>query len=158
MASSDRPCRGVPPPLQGDRRDEPYGPRVPLVGLLPGEEPGVSRPPHDQHDRDDAPGPDEERFLVPLHPRRHGPLPFGVRVGIFLLGWLLILIGIAGLVLPGIQGVFTIVLGAALLSLDNELVYRLLRRCLQRWPSIWLRVESFRDKLHRKLHRFRRHH
>jgi hypothetical protein len=100
----------------------------------------------------------EERFLLRLEPqRRHGPLPFAVRLGIFLLGWLLILIGIAGLVLPGIQGVFTIVVGATLLSLDNELAYRLLRRCLERWPKIWLRVEAYRDKLHNKLHRFRRH-
>jgi Putative transmembrane protein (PGPGW) len=102
---------------------------------------------------------DEERFLLRLEPqRRHGPLPFAVRVGIFLLGWLLILIGIAGLVLPGIQGVFTIVIGATLLSLDNELAYRLLRRCFERWPKIWLRVEAYRDKLHVKLQRFRKHH
>lgn len=123
--------------------DEPVRP----VGVMPHEEP-------------DPPGEGEERFLLRLEPqpRRHGPLPFAVRVGIFLLGWLLILIGIAGLVLPGIQGVFTIVAGATLLSLDNELVYRLLRRCLERWPAVWQRVETFRDKLHQKLHRFRRHH
>jgi uncharacterized protein len=90
---------------------------------------------------------------------RRDPLPFGVRVAIFLLGWLLILIGIAGLVLPVLQGVPCIVVGAALLSLDNELVYRGLRKVFQRWPNIWDRIEGFREKTHdwidRKLHRKR---
>ena len=81
------------------------------------------------------------------------PLPFRVRVGIFILGWVLILIGVAGLVLPGIQGIATILAGAALLSLDNELVYRGLRRLLARWPKIWDRLEGFREKTHDRLHR-----
>jgi hypothetical protein len=81
------------------------------------------------------------------------PLPFGVRVGIFILGWVLILVGVAGLVLPGIQGIATILAGAALLSLDNELVYRGLRRLLTRWPKIWDRLEGFREKTHDRLHR-----
>jgi hypothetical protein len=63
-------------------------------------------------------------------------------------GWVLILVGVAGLVLPGIQGVITILAGAALLSLDNELVYRALRRLLSRWPNLWLRVEHFRERAH----------
>jgi Putative transmembrane protein (PGPGW) len=84
-------------------------------------------------------------------------LPLWVRVGIFAVGWLLILVGVAGLVLPGIQGIATILVGAALLSLDNELVYRGLRRLLARWPQLWRRVEGFRetsrDRLHRLFHR-----
>ena len=74
---------------------------------------------------------------------------------IFVAGWLLVLIGVAGLVLPGIQGIFTILLGAALLSLDNELVYRALRRSLTRWPRAWHRIERFREKAHQRLHRKR---
>jgi len=81
------------------------------------------------------------------------PLPFGARLGIFVLGWVLILVGVAGLVLPGIQGVATILAGAALLSLDNELVYRGLRRLLARWPKIWARLEGFREKTHDRIHR-----
>src|SRR3954470_3921794 len=86
---------------------------------------------------------------TPSRPR----LPFWVRVAIFLLGWLLILVGVAGLVLPGIQGIATILAGAALLSLDNELVYRGLRRLLARWPRLWERVEHFRERAHDWLHR-----
>ncbi|MGH9362049.1 MAG: PGPGW domain-containing protein, partial [Thermoanaerobaculia bacterium] len=84
------------------------------------------------------------------------PLPFGWRVAIFVAGWTLILIGVAGLVLPGLQGIVTILLGAALLSLDNELVYRGLRRALARWPRAWQRVERFRARAHAWLHRSRK--
>lgn len=86
---------------------------------------------------------------TPSRPR----LPFWVRAAIFILGWLLILIGAAGLILPGIQGIATILVGAALLSLDNELVYRGLRRLLARWPKAWHRLEGFREKAHERLHR-----
>ena len=79
--------------------------------------------------------------------------PSAPALGIFILGWLLILIGVAGLVLPGIQGIATILVGAALLSLDNELVYRGLRRLLARWPKAWDRLEGFREKTHDRLHR-----
>ncbi|HEV2853004.1 MAG TPA: PGPGW domain-containing protein [Thermoanaerobaculia bacterium] len=81
------------------------------------------------------------------------PLPLGIRVGIFIVGWLLILVGVAGLVLPGIQGIATILIGAALLSLDNELIYRGLRRGLARWPNLWRRIEHFREKAHDRIHR-----
>jgi len=86
------------------------------------------------------------------HPR----LPFWVRVAIFILGWLLMLIGVVGLILPGIQGIATILVGAALLSLDNELIYRGLRRLLARWPKALDRLESFREKAHERIHRMLR--
>lgn len=91
---------------------------------------------------------------LPLHIRieRRPPLPMGVRVAIFILGWLLILVGVAGLILPGIQGIATILVGAALLSLDNELVYKGLRKALQRWPGVWRKIEHFREKAHDKIH------
>lgn len=94
------------------------------------------------------------RERIPLHIRieQRPPLPLGVRIAIFVLGWLLILIGVAGLILPGIQGIATILVGAALLSLDNELVYRGLRKTLQRWPSAWRKIERFREKAHDKIH------
>lgn len=92
----------------------------------------------------------------PEAPRRR--LSTRARVAIFLVGWALILVGIAGLVLPGIQGGVTILAGAALLSVDNQLLYRFLHRRLHRWPWVWSRVERFRDKAHvwaEKLHRRR---
>jgi hypothetical protein len=90
-------------------------------------------------------------FEIRVEPRPR--LSMAVRVGIFIVGWLLILVGVAGLVLPGIQGIATILVGAALLSLDNELVYRGLRRLLARWPRVWRKVEHFREKSHDWIHR-----
>jgi hypothetical protein len=96
---------------------------------------------------------DSERPSLEIRVEPRPPLSMGVRVGIFVVGWLLILVGVAGLVLPGIQGIATILVGAALLSLDNALFYRGLRRLLGRWPHLWRRLESFREKAHDRLHR-----
>jgi len=84
-------------------------------------------------------------------------LPVRARIGVFLVGWVLILVGLAGLILPGIQGIFTLLLGAALLSLDNDWVYRGLRRLLQRWPDVLRRLEHFRERAHERIHRFFSH-
>jgi hypothetical protein len=123
---------------------------IPLDGYPDSSDSAESNIPPEEFER-------AARALVRLSPENRAPLPLGIRIGIFVVGWLLILIGIAGLVLPGIQGVFTIVAGAALISLDNELVYRGLRRVFQRWPRIWDRIERFREKSHawiqRRIHR-----
>ena len=79
---------------------------------------------------------------------RLAPLPIGARLLVLFVGGLLILIGIAGLVLPGIQGILTIVLGAAILSLASDWVYKLQRRVLTRWPNISDRLERFRNRVH----------
>lgn len=85
--------------------------------------------------------------------RLRRPLPLWVRVVVLLVGWVVLLVGVAGLVLPGIQGVLTIILGAAILSVASETAHRWTRQCLQRWPKAWNRVEAFREKIHDKLHR-----
>ena len=73
------------------------------------------------------------------------PLPWGIRLALFALGWTLILLGIAGLVLPG-PGIATILLGLAVLSLASRTAYHLLHRMLHRWPKAWERVEGFRSR------------
>lgn len=83
------------------------------------------------------------------------PLPLIPRILLFLVGWILVLVGFAGLVLPGIQGVLTIFLGAALLSLVSELIYERLRALLGPWPRILRRLEGLRLKLHRRLRRWK---
>lgn len=82
------------------------------------------------------------------------PLPLWLRIVVLLVGWIVVLVGVAGLILPGIQGIATIVLGAAILSVASEIAYELMRKILSRWPSIWDRVEGFRDKIHDRLHDF----
>lgn len=87
------------------------------------------------------------------HRRRLRPLPLWLRVVVLLVGWVVLLVGVAGLVLPGIQGVLTIIVGAAILSVASETAHRWTRQCLQRWPKAHDRVEAFREKIHDKLHR-----
>lgn len=83
--------------------------------------------------------------------REHEELALWMRALLFLVGWLLVLLGIAGLVLPGIQGILTLVAGAAVLSLASEIAYKVLRWSFQRWPRGWRRVSKWRRKLRRKL-------
>ena len=88
-------------------------------------------------------------------PRKHAPLPIWLKVVLLFLGWLVVLVGIAGLVLPGIQGILTIVLGAAILSVASERVYVGFRLLLRRWPKIRQRFDRFRHRLHDRLTRHR---
>lgn len=86
--------------------------------------------------------------------REHEELALWMRALLLLVGWLVVLLGIAGLVLPGIQGVVTLVAGAAILSLASEVAYKVLRWAFQRWPRGWRRVAKWRRKLRRKLLKF----
>jgi uncharacterized membrane protein YbaN (DUF454 family) len=79
------------------------------------------------------------------------PLPLWLRILVLLVGWIVLLVGVAGLVLPGIQGIATIAIGAAILSVASELAYEWMRKSLSRWPKIWDRVERFRDRISDKL-------
>jgi sulfite exporter TauE/SafE len=85
--------------------------------------------------------------------RKLQALPVPMRIVVLVVGWIVVLIGIAGLALPGIQGCLTIVVGAALLSLASEMIYRGLRRLLFRWPKILDRVEHFRGWVHDRISR-----
>lgn len=85
--------------------------------------------------------------------RRRERLSLGTRVLTFAVGWALLLVGVAGLALPGIQGILTILIGIAVLSVASETAYRLMRSLLHRWPPVWNRIERFREKVHDWLHR-----
>ncbi len=90
---------------------------------------------------------------TPRPPLKRRPLAPWKRILLFVVGWTVVLIGVAGLVLPGIQGVLTILIGAAILSLVSETVYRLLARLFRRWPWLMEHIDSWRHKLHDWLHR-----
>ena len=88
--------------------------------------------------------------------RQHSPPALWVRLLLLGLGWFLVLVGVAGLVLPGIQGILTMLFGAAILSVASETVYRLLRRLLRRrWPGLWQKLNGFRDRWRARLSRRR---
>lgn len=96
--------------------------------------------------------PPEDETLIRRRLRLRRPLPLWLRVLLLLIGWIVVLIGIAGLILPGIQGIATILIGAAILSVASEIAYEWTRWALRRWPWLWDRVERFRDRIHDKLH------
>lgn len=78
-------------------------------------------------------------------------LPPSTRILLLILGWILILLGILGLVLPGLQGVVTLVLGAAALSLVSRSILTLLRFLFRRWPRGWRAILRTRRRVYRWL-------
>lgn len=86
--------------------------------------------------------------------RRFRALPWKTRAVLGTAGVFLLLLGIAGLFLPFLQGILLLALAAAVLSLTSERVYGWLRDLTaERWPRLWQRVERFRTRV---LWRFRR--
>jgi hypothetical protein len=106
-----------------------------------------TQPPSDEPALGAAPEHDETLDRLPT-------LPIAMRLILMVVGWVLFLVGVAGLALPGIQGCLTLAVAAAVLSLTSEMIYRWLRKLLhRRSPGAWDRVERFRGWLHRKLSR-----
>lgn len=92
-----------------------------------------------------------------LHPHVHIPdLPLALRLALLVLGWLIIVLGLAGLLLPGLQGILMLVLGAAILSVASDSVHRWLEKVLEHRPNIRRRMNAFRTKLHTRLSRPKR--
>lgn len=85
-----------------------------------------------------------------LHLPQLGP---GLKAFLLFAGWFLILLGLLGLVLPVLQGVLFLLLGAALLSLVSSSVYYGLRKLFARWPRGWRKLLALRQRVHRWLDR-----
>lgn len=80
--------------------------------------------------------------------RRFRALPWKTRAVLATAGLLLLLLGVAGLFLPFLQGILFLVLAAAVLSLASERVYGWLRGLVgERWPGAWHKVERFRTRV-----------
>ena len=97
-----------------------------------------------------------KKIRLPRHHRmrfQRLPLPTWLRVSVITLGWLMILLGIAGLFLPILQGGLTLALGFALLSIGSQTMHLWFRGLMGRWPRIWRRLEKLRRKIHFRLHR-----
>ncbi len=107
--------------------------------------------PSEERGREESPRPEARRTARPHLPN----LPLGVRVVLFVIGWTLVAIGVAGLALPGIQGILTLLAGAAVLSLVSQTAHRALEKTLGRWPRVWTRIDAFRRRIHDRLHRGR---
>jgi hypothetical protein len=78
-------------------------------------------------------------------------LPYLGRVIAGILAWILLIVGLAGLVLPGLQGVLTLALSATFFSLTSPRVHERLRSAFRPWPKGWRRVVKVRRSLERWL-------
>ncbi len=92
---------------------------------------------------------------APSRKRRWTPQKFpdvpalspSARILLLTLGWTLIVLGLAGLVLPGLQGVLTLILGAAALSLVSRSMLNALRYLFSPWPKAWRAVLRTRRRV-----------
>lgn len=69
-----------------------------------------------------------------------------IKLGI---GWFLLLLGIAGLVLPVLQGWLFIIMGMLVLAPEVPFIDRLLKRLLHRFPRLEKKLDHVRTRLHR---------
>jgi len=67
-------------------------------------------------------------------------------------GWVLVVVGVAGLILPGVQGILTLFVALALLSAGSATAHRWIRGWFGRWPKGWRRIEKLRRRVRRWLH------
>jgi len=68
------------------------------------------------------------------------------KIGILIIGWALIGLGILGLFLPLLQGILFIMIGLAVLSSRSEMVKRFLKRLEERYPQHHNRIENWRER------------
>ncbi len=68
------------------------------------------------------------------------------RIAVLTLGWLFILFGIVGLVLPVLQGVLFLLIGLALLSTESETARLLLERVRGHFPRLSERIEIAEER------------
>ena len=69
------------------------------------------------------------------------------KIGILIVGWLFIGLGILGLFLPVLQGILFMMVGLAILSTRSELVKRFLKHLEERYPQHHKRVEVWKEKI-----------
>ena len=69
------------------------------------------------------------------------------RIGLLIIGWFFIVLGILGLFLPVLQGILFILIGLAILSSRSETIKRLLKHLEERYPQYHEKIEVFKEKL-----------
>ena len=77
----------------------------------------------------------------------NSPLDAIKKIGLLILGWFFIGLGILGLFLPILQGVLFILIGLAILSSRSELIKRFLKRLEERYPRYHEQVGIWTKKI-----------
>ena len=75
------------------------------------------------------------------------PLNSIKKIGLLIIGWFFIVLGILGLFLPFLQGILFILIGLAILSSRSEIIKRLLKHLEERYPHHHQRIENLREKI-----------
>lgn len=69
------------------------------------------------------------------------------RIGLLIIGWFFIVLGILGLFLPILQGILFILIGLAILSSRSETIRRLLKHLERRYPQYHEKIEVLKERL-----------
>jgi uncharacterized membrane protein YbaN (DUF454 family) len=69
------------------------------------------------------------------------------KIGLLIIGWLFVGLGILGLFLPILQGILFILIGLAILSSRSKLIKSFLKHLEERHPRYHERVEIWREKM-----------
>ena len=68
-------------------------------------------------------------------------------IGILVIGWFFVGLGILGLFLPILQGILFIMIGLAILSSRSEMVKRWLKHLEEHHPHYHKRMEKWRERI-----------
>ncbi len=68
------------------------------------------------------------------------------------LGWVFIVLGIAGLFLPVLQGILFLLIGLLILSSEYVWAHRLLTRLRERFPKLADRAHAISTSIHARIH------
>lgn len=71
------------------------------------------------------------------------------RIGVILVGWAFILLGIAGLFLPILQGVLFLLVGLLILSTEYVWAHHLLQKLRARFPKIAVLMDQAKERAER---------
>jgi uncharacterized protein len=69
------------------------------------------------------------------------------KLGLLIIGWLFIALGILGLFIPILQGSLFIMIGLAILSSRSEMIKRFLKHLEKRYPRQHERIKTWEEKV-----------
>lgn len=72
----------------------------------------------------------------------------GKRIVVLIVGWAFILLGIAGLFLPVLQGILFLLIGLIILSTEYVWAHHLLSRLKERFPGTARHAERAKERAH----------
>ena len=79
----------------------------------------------------------------------------GKRILVLAMGWGFVLLGIAGLFLPLLQGILFLLIGLIILSSEYVWAHHLLHRLRERFPGVAQHAERAQERAHLWLRRIR---